>query len=67
MGKQNVAMMERAMKMFTPFAGESGERKGEGEAGKGGEEPQRGELDELKQKIDALQRQLNDLGKGGKG
>jgi len=62
MGKQNVAMLERAMKMFTPFGAEGGE-KGPVKTGEG---EQRDKLEELKEKIDALQRQLNELGKGGK-
>lgn len=64
LSKQNVAMMERAMKMFTPFAGEAGDKGGvrpTGEAAPGDK------LEELKEKIDALQRQLDELGKGGKG
>jgi polyhydroxyalkanoate synthesis repressor PhaR len=64
MGKQNVAMMERAMKMFTPFAGSEPGRStppgGVGEAG-GGDR-----LEEIKDKIDALQRQLDELGKSEK-
>jgi len=58
-GKQNVAMLERAMKMFTPFAG-------------GGEAPKPAErtaasdnatIDELKRKLDELQGRLNEIGK----
>lgn len=58
-GKQNVAMLERAMKMFTPFAA-------------GGEAPKPAErtaasdnatIDELKRKLDELQSRLNDIGK----
>jgi len=60
MSKQNVAIMERAMKMFTPFSAEGVEKASdkvvaESEAGD--------KLEALKEKIDALQRQLNDLGK----
>ena len=57
MGKQNVAMLERAMKMFVPFGaeGEKGEHTPEGAASE--------QLEELKRKIDALQRQLDELGK----
>jgi polyhydroxyalkanoate synthesis regulator protein len=62
MGKQNVAILERAMKMFTPFGTEGGET-GPAKTG-GGEQPDK--LEELKEKIDALQRQLDELGKGGK-
>jgi polyhydroxyalkanoate synthesis repressor PhaR len=62
MSKQNVAMMERAMKMFTPFAAEDSEKP----ATKPAEEAPSEKLEELKEKIDALQRQLDELGKGGK-
>lgn len=55
-GKQNVAMMERAMKMLNPFAPD---------AAPGGAKPEEqapaARLEELKQKIDALQRQLDEL------
>ena len=54
-GKQNVAMMERAMKMLNPFAAET-------ESKPAKDEPD-AKLDELKRKIDALQRQLDELGK----
>ncbi|HEY6336847.1 MAG TPA: polyhydroxyalkanoate synthesis repressor PhaR [Alphaproteobacteria bacterium] len=63
LSRQNVAMMERAMKMFTPFAGEAGDQ---GKA-KGAENGEATKLEELRGKIDALQRQLEELGKGGKG
>ena len=61
-GKQNVAMLERAMKMFTPFAGATG-------AG-GGEAPKQDRaasdhatIEELKRKLDELQSRLNEIGK----
>ena len=54
-GKQNVAMMERAMKMLNPFAAES-----EGKPAEAGPDAK---LEELKRKIDALQRQLDELTK----
>jgi polyhydroxyalkanoate synthesis repressor PhaR len=61
MGKQNVAMMERAMKMFAPFtAGEPPERNS---TQPGSETAEHDRLEELKEKIDALQRQLDELGK----
>ncbi|HXQ66100.1 MAG TPA: polyhydroxyalkanoate synthesis repressor PhaR [Alphaproteobacteria bacterium] len=57
-GKQNVAMMERAMKMLNPFVADAGAA-----AGKSEEQARADKLDELKQKIDALQRQLDEMGK----
>lgn len=58
MSKQNVAMLERAMKMLTPFVPEGG-----GKDEKPGEPAPSDKLEELKDKIDALQRQLDELGK----
>lgn len=58
MSKQNVAMLERAMKMLTPFVPEGG-----GKDEKPGEPAPSAKLEELKDKIDALQRQLDELGK----
>jgi polyhydroxyalkanoate synthesis repressor PhaR len=63
MSKQNMALMEKALSMFVPF----GEAKGQpGEAGKA--EPSRGApagaeaaLADLKQQIDALQKQIESL------
>ncbi len=58
-GKQNVAMLERAMKMFTPFAA------GQGEAPKAPERSaaDNATIDELKRKLDELQSRLNEIGK----
>jgi len=62
MGKQNMAMIERAMKMVFPFGGE-------GEAGGAGHgdtpaapaaDPKQG-IDQLKRQLDALQKQLDGL------
>lgn len=59
MSKQNVAMLERAMKMFTSFASESSEKSATKPSGDDSSD----KLDALKEKIDALQRQLDELGK----
>ncbi len=56
--KQNVAMMERAMKMLNPFAGDTAEK-----GDKSAAAAEADHLAELKQKIDALQHQLDELGK----
>jgi polyhydroxyalkanoate synthesis regulator protein len=64
MGRQNMAMFQKTMTMFNPFApGMGGEPGSENPAppkstGTGEDE---GELDELKSKLDELQRQLNEL------
>jgi len=64
MGKQNMALFERAMQMFTPFAGK-GKPPGAGEAAA---EPakaaeQGGSIDTLRQKLDDLQRQIEEITK----
>jgi polyhydroxyalkanoate synthesis repressor PhaR len=65
MGKQNMAMIERAMKMVFPFGGEAGS----GEGGPGGAthgaappaiDPKQA-IDQLKRQLDALQKQLDGL------
>jgi polyhydroxyalkanoate synthesis repressor PhaR len=65
MGKQNVAMFERALKMFTPFDPAGGSA--------GGEAPQRpaggeGEqvIDEMRRRLDELQRQMEAMARSGK-
>jgi len=62
LGKQNMAMIERTMKMLTPFAGEEGQGE-KSPATESDEEADR--LAELTEKIDALQRQLEALGRKG--
>jgi polyhydroxyalkanoate synthesis regulator protein len=63
MGKQNLGMMEQAMKMFAPFgAGQPGE----GEASEN--QPTGEELANLRRRLDAIEREIGGLGKpaGGK-
>jgi polyhydroxyalkanoate synthesis repressor PhaR len=59
MGKQNMAIFESALKMFSPFP------EGEGKPGEKGAAPPSGESDdklqELRRQVDALQRQLQSL------
>ncbi|MBM3580968.1 MAG: polyhydroxyalkanoate synthesis repressor PhaR, partial [Alphaproteobacteria bacterium] len=62
MGKQNMALFENAMKMFTPFfPGEQGRapagKDTAGEKTKGGE----AEIEDLRAKLDRMQRQLDQL------
>lgn len=62
MSKQNIAMIERAMKMFSPFPGAPGMP---GAAG-GDSTPAAGEeagVADLKRQLDALQQQIERLGK----
>jgi polyhydroxyalkanoate synthesis repressor PhaR len=66
MGKQNLALFEKTMKMFAPFpAGLTGEKSRSAE--RGPEEPA-GEatLKELTDRLNALQRQIDALGKSRK-
>jgi polyhydroxyalkanoate synthesis repressor PhaR len=66
MGKQNMAMIERAMKMVFPFGGEAGGEPGVGLPGMPGMpvappgDPKQA-IDQLKRQLDALQRQLDGL------
>jgi len=82
-GKQNVAMFEEAMKMFTPFipggpGGEGNEKPG----GTPGETPgetkdnakktgdpkdDADQLDDLRNQLEKMQRQIDELSGGGKG
>lgn len=68
LGKRNMAMMEQAMKMFAPGSAEP-QRTDSAAATTAKPAPKEGDrFDELQGKIDALQKQLEALGKaGGKG
>lgn len=61
MGKQNLALFEKTMKMFSPFP--AGSEKPRTERQEGGAETN---LDELKERINALQQQIERLSKAGK-
>ncbi len=66
MGKQNVAMFQQAMKMFTPFSPED-----EDQAAANGEAqtatPDEGKsIEELQKQLDALQKQLRSMQSGSK-
>jgi polyhydroxyalkanoate synthesis repressor PhaR len=71
MGKQNMAMIERAMKMVFPFGegppgspGSAPGAPGSGEAGVGGPVPgsdPKQQIEQVKRQLDALQRQLDSL------
>ncbi|NJO56445.1 MAG: polyhydroxyalkanoate synthesis repressor PhaR [Rhodospirillales bacterium] len=68
MGKQQLALFEQAMRMFTPFyvpgEDENADKSGTGRNGPAGQ-PKGGQadvqLDELRQRLDSIQNQLNDL------
>ena len=61
MGKQNMAMMEQAMKMFAPFA-RDGQTKASGST-ETSSAADNDKLSELQKQIDALQKQVQDLGR----
>ena len=61
MGKQNLALFEKTMKMFSPFP--AGGEKPRPERQEGAAETN---LDELKERINALQQQIERLSKTGK-
>jgi len=60
MGKQNIALFERALKMLSPYAREEPPVSAEVEPKKEGEDPR---LKRLEAQIDALTRQLEALGR----
>ena len=63
MGKQNLALFEQAMKMFSPFPPQGDEG-----AAKTAEKPTpREDIGDLNERINALQKQVEELGKNRKG
>ena len=66
MGKQNVAMFQQAMKMFTPFSPEDEEQTAaNGEAPAAGSDEGKS-IEELQKQLDALQKQLRSMQSGSK-
>jgi polyhydroxyalkanoate synthesis repressor PhaR len=63
MGKQNIALFERAMKMFTPFKGEENPAPAEAPRGRDALGDLKQQVDALQKQIEALTRQANDKGK----
>jgi polyhydroxyalkanoate synthesis repressor PhaR len=61
MGKQNLALFEKTMKMFSPFPGNAGD-KAKGDK-TDGDETGEASLDELRQRINLLQQQVEQMGK----
>jgi len=59
MGKQNLAIFERAMQMFTPFSATGGKDEKPAEPTEGP-----GSIRELQSRVDALQRQIDALSRG---
>jgi polyhydroxyalkanoate synthesis repressor PhaR len=65
MGKQNIALFERTMKMFTPFTGTEGEANGATEPAKTATEAAPS-LDALSERLNALQSQIEALARDRK-
>ncbi len=69
MGKQNIAMFERAMRMFAPFPGT--ERDGapdrDGAPETGGDAEDTATIEELRRKLNDIQRQIDAMTDRGKG
>ena len=67
MGKQNMAMMEKAMQMFSPFGQEGGQAGATpnmaAAGGKGAGDP----IDDLQKRIDALRHEVEALSRGKRG
>lgn len=64
MGKQNLAMMEQAMKMFAPFAGQGTEADPAPPAPVAKPAP---EIDELRRRLEEIEREISGLGRSQKG
>ena len=63
MGKNNMAVFQRAMEMFAPFPSVGGSPGGSPAPGGSAKGTRGSELDELKSKLNAMQRQLDDIAK----
>jgi polyhydroxyalkanoate synthesis regulator protein len=72
MGKQNLAMMEQAMKMFAPFSGQG--EAGQADAGQGATgqaETQHtakssNDIEDLRRRLEELEREISGLGRSPK-
>ncbi len=67
MGKQNMALFQNAMKMFSPFKFEGGAKPAETPAGEAGSAPPSDdELQRLQKELEEMQRRLGDLARNKK-
>jgi polyhydroxyalkanoate synthesis regulator protein len=69
-GKQNMAMLQNAMKIWAPFGFEAGRPTGAPQAASPASEPGAGvqgteSLDELRKQLEAMQARLSELSKKG--
>lgn len=71
MSKQNVAMLEQAMKMWSPFPGEAADRSGSeptrAQAAEAAARDAEARLAEMQRRVEDLQRQLEEMGRKGQG
>jgi len=63
LGKQNMAIFEQAMKVFSPMAGENGSMASPDAAAKTESESDPNKVSDLQAKLNELQQQLNDMAK----
>jgi polyhydroxyalkanoate synthesis repressor PhaR len=63
MGKQNMALFQNAMKMFSPFKFENDGKPGDVPAAGGGTAPTEDELHRLQHELEEMQRRLGELSK----
>ena len=63
MGKQNMALFQNAMKMFSPFKFENGAESRDAPAGASGGPPNDDELHRLQHELEEMQRRLGELSK----
>jgi polyhydroxyalkanoate synthesis repressor PhaR len=66
MGKQNIAMFERALKMLSPYGQENAPAASGSPPGRDAPEAEDPRLRRLEAQIDALRQQLEAMGRGGK-
>jgi polyhydroxyalkanoate synthesis regulator protein len=63
MGKQNLALFEQTMRMFSPFGKAEADADAEPAANSTSDAPQSEDIDELQKKLDDLQTELKRLNK----
>ncbi|MEP4378599.1 MAG: polyhydroxyalkanoate synthesis repressor PhaR [Alphaproteobacteria bacterium] len=61
LGRQNMAMFERAFQMFTPYGAAGAGEPGNEEGGSAAPSDDESKLDDLKTQVESLRRQLDDL------
>ena len=64
--RRNMEMFERTFAMFVPFARREGQAMAAAEADKGKDKPPGGELDEMKRRLEDMQKRIDQLTEGDK-